>query len=157
MERESGVLCDMRMPTSCGRNWPTARPKLCIQYYLYWWGKLSLHTLNARYGSSVWYTLVNCSIHVPRFSLAFQCGVVRITQASVYHQSERGKKEPAEYGHEITCIYMLWCQWVYVKKIICTKYRVVQKCLLWSCRYHDTGLQKNHAQENKNITLTDSP
>ena len=38
-------------------------------------------------------------VAVPRFSLAIQCRVVRNTQASVYHQSERGKKEPAEYGH----------------------------------------------------------
>ena len=56
---------------------------------------MALHT------SSVWYTLVNCSI--PRFSLAFQCRAVRNTQASVQHQSERGKRNLkntyiAEYG-----------------------------------------------------------
>ena len=44
---------------------------------------MALHT------SSVWYTLVNCSI--PRFRFNVE------QLASIYHHSERGEKVPAEY------------------------------------------------------------
>ena len=38
---------------------------------------------------------------------------------------------------------------------ICTKFRMVQVSSLKLQISNDTGLQKNHAQENINITLTD--
>ena len=54
-------------------------------------------------------SVVDCSI--PSFSLAVQCRVVRNTQASVYHQSERNLQnmDIAEFRHKITHKTALTC------------------------------------------------